>query len=136
MANKQITPIAIWPGLEDGVPKPIMPYSPAIRVGDWVFIAGQLASDFKTGVPEELVPNPGSDITGLELQSDFIFRNMAQTVQAAGCNMSTDTVKIWEWFVSNKPDTKDILHGNDDEYIKYFEQFIEENNIKIEKYFD
>ncbi len=112
MANKQITPIAIWPGLEDGVPKPIMPYSPAIRVGDWVFIAGQLASDFKTGVPKELEPNPGSDITGLELQSDFIFRNMAQTVQAAGCNMSTDTVKIWEWFVSNKPDAKDILHGN------------------------
>ena len=112
MANKQNTPIAIWPGLEDGVPKPIMPYSPAIRVGDWVFIAGQLASDFKTGLPKELVPNPESDITGLQLQSDFIFRNMAQTVQAAGCNMSTDTVKLWEWFVSNKPSIKDISQGN------------------------
>ena len=39
------TPIAIWPGIEEGVPKPVMPYSPAVKVGDWVFIAGQLASD-------------------------------------------------------------------------------------------
>ena len=30
-------------------PKPLMPYSPAIKAGGWVFFAGQLASDFKTG---------------------------------------------------------------------------------------
>ena len=117
MAKKQITPIAIWPGLEDGVPKPIMPYSPAIRLGDWVFIAGQLASDFKTGVPKELIPNPRSDSTELELQSDFIFKNMAHTVQAAGSNMRTDTVKLWEWFVSNKPDAKDISRGNNAHHV-------------------
>ena len=117
MAKKQIKPLAIWPGLEDGVPKPIMPYSPAMKVGDWVFIAGQLASNFKTGLPKEVIPSAESDITGLQLQSDFIFRNMAQTVQAAGCNMSTDTVKLWEWFVSTKPDAKDILHGNNAHHI-------------------
>ena len=112
MAEQQITPIAIWPGLEDGVPKPIMPYSPAIRLGDWVFIAGQLASDFKTGVPKELIPKSGGSSTGLQLQSDFIFKNMAQTVQAAEANMRTDAVKLWEWFVSNKPDAQDIASGN------------------------
>lgn len=117
MVKKQIKPLAIWPGLEDGVPKPIMPYSPAIKVGDWVFIAGQLASNFKTGLPKEVISSVGSDITRLELQSDFIFRNMAQTVQAAGCNMRTDTVKLWEWFVSNKPDAKDILHGNNAHHV-------------------
>ena len=37
-------PQAIWPGLEAGVPKPLMPYSPAISAGGWIFIAGQLAS--------------------------------------------------------------------------------------------
>jgi enamine deaminase RidA (YjgF/YER057c/UK114 family) len=41
---------AIWPGLEAEVPKPLMPYSPAIRAGGWVFIAGTIASDFKTGL--------------------------------------------------------------------------------------
>ena len=39
---------AVW---GDGVPKPKMAYSPAIRAGDWLFVAGQLASDFATGVP-------------------------------------------------------------------------------------
>ena len=112
MAEQQITPIAIWPGLEDGVPKPIMPYSPAIRLGDWVFIAGQLASDFKTGVPKELIPKSEGGSTGLQLQSDFIFKNMTQTVQAAEANMRTDAVKLWEWFVSNKPDAQDIARGN------------------------
>jgi enamine deaminase RidA (YjgF/YER057c/UK114 family) len=49
---------AVWPGLEAGVPKPLMPYSPAIKAGDWVFIAGQIASDFQTGLaPEVLAAN-------------------------------------------------------------------------------
>ena len=56
--EKVTKPIAIWPGLEDGVPKPVMPYSPAVKVGDWVFVAGQLASNFKTGLPKEVIPNP------------------------------------------------------------------------------
>ena len=83
--EKTIKPRAIWPGLKDGVPKPIMPYSPAIKVGDWVFIAGQLASDFKTGLPSEVIPNSESGaISGLELQSDCIYRNIEQTLQATG----------------------------------------------------
>lgn len=111
-SEKITKPIAIWPGLEDGVPKPVMPYSPAIKVGDWVFVAGQLASDFKTGLPKEVIPKSKNGTSGLELQSDFVFRNMAQTLQAAGCNMKNDTVKIWEWFVSDRPNQKDFLSGN------------------------
>ena len=45
---------AIWPGLGAGVPKPLMPYSPAIRAGGWVFIAGTIASDFKTGLAPDV----------------------------------------------------------------------------------
>ena len=48
MIKDKNKPVAIWPGLKEGVPKPVMPYSPAVKVGDWLFIAGQLASDFKT----------------------------------------------------------------------------------------
>ena len=103
MKKDDNTPIAIWPGLEEGVPKPVMPYSPAVKVGDWVFIAGQLASDFKTGVPKNLIPEDKDPSTGLGMQSEFVLGNMAQTVQAAGLNMSEDSVRIWEWFVSDRP---------------------------------
>lgn len=40
-------PTPIWPG---GVEKPLMPYTPAIKAGGWLFIAGQSATDFETGV--------------------------------------------------------------------------------------
>jgi len=53
-STKSSRPEAIWPGLEAGVPKPLMPYSPAIKAGGWVFIAGQLASDMKTGLAPEI----------------------------------------------------------------------------------
>jgi enamine deaminase RidA (YjgF/YER057c/UK114 family) len=36
---------AIWPG---DIPKPLAPYSPAIKAGGWLFVAGQLARDFET----------------------------------------------------------------------------------------
>ena len=111
MKKDDNTPIAIWPGLEEGVPKPVMPYSPAVKVGDWVFIAGQLASDFKTGVPKNLIPEDKDPSTGLGMQSEFVLGNMAQTVQAAGLNMSEDSVRIWEWFVSDRPNLENDPEG-------------------------
>src|SRR5262249_33475780 len=39
-------------------PRPLAAYSEAIVVGDLVFAAGQLASDFKTGVPREARVDP------------------------------------------------------------------------------
>ena len=40
-------PVAIWP---DGPPRPLAPYTPAIKAAGWLFISGQLASDFKNGL--------------------------------------------------------------------------------------
>tara|TARA_Y100000588_G_scaffold36708_1_gene35248 strand:+ start:867 stop:2150 length:1284 start_codon:yes stop_codon:yes gene_type:complete len=123
------TPIAIWPGIEEGVPKPVMPYSPAVKVGDWVFIAGQLASDFKNGVPKNLIPEDKDPSTGLGLQSEFVLGNMATTVEAAGFNMSEDTVKIWEWFVSDRPNLDTFSQGNfsHDIDIGNYGKFFEDN---------
>ena len=134
MIDDKNKPIAIWPGLKEGVPKPIMPYSPAVKVGDWLFIAGQLASDFKTGVPEELIPEDNDPSTGLGLQSEFVLRNMAQTVQASGFNMNEDTVRIWEWFVSERPNNQNYLDRkynhdiNLDAYMEIFEKYFDRNN--------
>ena len=110
--NQNLTPEAIWPGLKEGVPKPIMPYSPAIKAAGWVFIAGQLASDFKTGLPSEVKPSNPDLETGLELQTRFILNNIAKTIEATGCDMRTDTVKIWEWYVSNHPNDNEFGEGN------------------------
>lgn len=102
-------PVAIWPG---GTPRPLAPYSPAVKAGGWLFVAGQLASDFKTGLaPEARVANPAL-ADPLELQSRFTLDNLAKTVEAAGMDMSKDTVRIWQWFTSAYPTPEEFKAGN------------------------
>jgi enamine deaminase RidA (YjgF/YER057c/UK114 family) len=71
------------------IPKPLAHYTPAMRVGDLVFTAGQLASDFKTGVPDEARRDPafpyyGSDVKN---QARYILENYARTFKAAGTSL-------------------------------------------------
>src|SRR5690606_8181487 len=103
---------AIWPGLEAGVPKPLMPYSPAVRAGDWIFVSGQLASDFKTGLAPG-IRHANTDLEGdLYLQSGFVLRNLVNTMREAGCDPARDMVRIWQWFQSEKPTREDMARGN------------------------
>ena len=100
---------AIWPG---DIPKPLAPYSPAIKAGGWLFVAGQLASDFETGIaPECKLANP---ITGdqLRLQSDFVLKNLAALHKSAGMDMKTDPVRIYQWFASKYPTMDEFAQGN------------------------
>jgi enamine deaminase RidA (YjgF/YER057c/UK114 family) len=67
-------------------PRPMANYSEGFRVGPWVFAAGQIASDYKTGVPPEArraagFPYYGSDI---KRQTRYILENLKQTFAAAG----------------------------------------------------
>lgn len=57
------------------VPKPIAPYSPGIRVGELIFIAGQIGIDAATGA---LVPG------GIEAETYQALRNMGNVLEAAG----------------------------------------------------
>jgi reactive intermediate/imine deaminase len=71
---------------DTGNPKPLANYSEAVTVGDFVFAAGQLATDFKTGIPKEARKDPnfpfyGSDI---KLQSRYIMENLKRTLKASG----------------------------------------------------
>lgn len=94
-------------------PKPLMPYSPAIKAGGWVFLAGQLASDFETGV----APEAGGDGRNrylddqLELQSRFVLENLQRTLAAAGCDISSDIVRIYQWFTSPHPTIEEFSRG-------------------------
>jgi enamine deaminase RidA (YjgF/YER057c/UK114 family) len=78
----------------DAAPRPKANYNQAVVAGDLVFIAGQLASDFKTGVPPEAKVDPnfrfyGSDI---ELQTEYVLNNCNAVLEAAGSSLDR-TVK-------------------------------------------
>lgn len=94
---------AIWPGLAAGVPKPLMPYSPAIRAGDWVFIAGQIASDFQTGLAPEVLAANSYIGNELSLQTKYVLTNLANTIKASGCDVNQNMVRMWQWLVSEDP---------------------------------
>jgi reactive intermediate/imine deaminase len=75
--------------IRSDAPKPLANYSEAFRVGDLVFAAGQIASDYKTGVPPEArtsanFPYYGSDI---KLQTRYILQNLQKSFAAAGSSL-------------------------------------------------
>src|SRR5579862_7946538 len=97
-------------------PRPLANYSEATIAGDLVFAAGQLASDFKTGVPSEARKHPsfpfyGSDI---KLQTDYILKNMAKTFKSAGTSL--DHVIKAQVFLTNL----DNFNGFDEVWKEYF----------------
>jgi len=64
--------------LTDRGPKPIGPYSQAIRANGFLYISGQVALDPKTG---ELA---GADI---RLQTERVLQNLKGILEAAGVNL-------------------------------------------------
>ncbi|TCT05502.1 RidA family protein [Aquabacter spiritensis] len=96
--------------------KPIANYSEAVAVGPFVFAAGQLASDFKTGVPAEARKHPafpyyGSDI---KLQTRYIMENLKRTFEAAGSSL--DQVVKAQVFLTDLND----FAGFDEVWREYF----------------
>ena len=118
---------AIWPS---DVPRPILPYSTAIKAGGWVFISGQVATDFKTGVPAEAKVDPESPYLSnqLEREARYIMKNLAATLQAAGCNIATDVVRIYTWLKSAHPTYEEFAQGSSttsvavDPYARVFQE--------------
>jgi len=69
--------------LSNDAPKPVGPYNQAVRTGNLVFCAGQIALDPATGKFSAF------DITG---QTNQIMKNIAAVLSEAGCKME-DIVK-------------------------------------------
>lgn len=72
-----------------GAPRPLAHYSEAMTAGDLVFAAGQIASDYKTGVPPEARKKEGFPFYGsdIELQTEYILSNLKNTFEAAGSSL-------------------------------------------------
>jgi reactive intermediate/imine deaminase len=102
--------------IKSDVPQPLANYSEASQTNDLIFAAGQLASDFKTGVPAEARKHPnfpfyGSDI---KLQTDYVLKNMAKTFKAAGTSL--DNVVKAQVFLTDLND----FNGFDEVWKQHF----------------
>src|SRR5262249_20386073 len=76
--------------ITSGAPRPIAHYTEAYKVGDLVFAAGQIASDYKDGVPEKARRHPNFPYysSDIKLQTRYILDNLTQTFAAAGGSLS------------------------------------------------
>lgn len=99
---------AIWP---EGTPKPLMPYSPAVRAGDWLFVAGHLASDYENGLPPAITAANPNLVNKMGAESAYLLDNIAKTIAAAGGDFDRDAVRIFQWMVSNKPTLEEFDAG-------------------------
>src|SRR6266567_8410453 len=75
--------------IRSDAPQPLANYSEAFRVGDLVFAAGQIASDYRTGVPPEARLDPAFPFYGSDIkrQTRYILENLARTFVAAGTSL-------------------------------------------------
>ena len=64
--------------LSSDAPAPIGPYSQAVRVGNWVFISGQIPVDPATG---EIVPG------GIATQTRQVLQNLQAVLTALGASL-------------------------------------------------
>lgn len=64
--------------VSEKAPKAIGPYSQAVKVGSWVFCAGQIGLDPETG---ELVPG------GIEAETRQALTNLKHVLEAAGASL-------------------------------------------------
>src|SRR5262245_47676023 len=102
------------------IPKPLAHYTPAARAAPFVFAAGQIASDYRNGVPREAKVDPAFPYYGsaIKKQTRYILDNLSRTFRAAGTSLEhvvkaqdfhTDLMnfsgsdEVWEEFFPTPP---------------------------------
>jgi enamine deaminase RidA (YjgF/YER057c/UK114 family) len=98
------------------IPKPLANYAPALRVGNLVYAAGALATDFKTGVAPECRINPAFPFYGSQIKREtrYILENLVKTFKAAGTSLDR-TVKA-QVFLTDLAD----FNGFDEVWREFF----------------
>ena len=98
------------------MPQPLANYTEAFKVGGLVFAAGQLASDFKSGVPVQARRHPSFPYysSDIKLQTRFILDNLKKTFAAA--NSSLDQVVKAQVFLTDLNN----FHAFDEVWKEYF----------------
>src|SRR5581483_9655613 len=77
-----------------GAPSPMAHYSQGILAGETLYAAGQIASDYKTGVAPEARQDPAFPYYGSEIQKQarYVLENLRAVYREAGLELA-DTVK-------------------------------------------
>ena len=91
----EIDLIGVVPGtmectvVRSDAPQPLANYSEAFRVGDFVFAAGQIPSDYATGIPPEARTDPAFPYYGSDIKkrTRYVLDNLAKTFAAAGSSL-------------------------------------------------
>lgn len=95
-ANTEVELVCIYPQdgfrkegvFTDKIPQPLGGYAPAIRAGDWIFVSGQVPSDFRTGLAPEARVDPNFwEGDAIDKQARFTLKNLALTLEAAGSSL-------------------------------------------------
>ena len=75
-------------------PTPMAHYCQGVLAGDTLYAAGQIASDYKTGVAPEARQDPAFPYYGsnIQKQARYILQNLRGVFEAAGCGLE-DVVK-------------------------------------------
>jgi reactive intermediate/imine deaminase len=97
-------------------PRPLAHYTEAFTVGDLVFAAGQIASDYKTGVPEQARRHPNFPYysSDIKLQTRYVLDNLKRTFEAAGSSL--DRVVKAQVFLTDLAN----FHAFDEVWKEYF----------------
>ena len=77
-----------------GAPTPMAHYSQGVLAGETLYAAGQIASDYKTGVAPEARQDPAFPFYGSDIQKQtrYVLQNLRSVFEAAGCELK-DVVK-------------------------------------------
>ncbi len=102
--------------VKSAAPQPLANYTEAFKVGGLVFAAGQLASDFKSGVPEQARRHPNFPYysSDIKLQTRFVLDNLKRTFEAAGSSL--DQVVKAQVFLTDLAN----FNGFDEVWKEYF----------------
>lgn len=112
----------------DRAPRPLAPYSQAIKAGPFLFLAGVLASDFRTGVAPEARTNPDFPWfdSPIRKQTQFVLETIATVLEACGSSVEqvltahvilTDIrdffgfEEVWRRFFPKDPPARSVIQG-------------------------
>jgi len=97
-------------------PQPLAVYTEAFDVGGLIFAAGQLPTDFKTGIPPEAKKDPNFPFYGSDIKkrTHYIMKNLARTFEAAGGSL--DHIVKAQVFLEDLRD----FHAFDEVWKEYF----------------
>jgi len=84
-------------------PPPLLPQSPAVRAGNWLFVSGHMATDWGDGgLAPEVRVNPNAPYQHVEQrrQSAYLLSRMNRLCEQAGASFDDHSVRIYQWFTA------------------------------------